>query len=53
MTYKQAQKGAAIAGAVLFTMPVLDVILGAGSGGVVHLIVGSFGAALIALSGRW
>ena len=53
MTSKQAQKSAAIAGAVLFTMPVLDVVLGAGSYGMVHLVVGSFGAALIALSGRW
>lgn len=53
MTYKQARQRAAIAGAVLFTMPVLDVILGAGTGGVVHLVVGSLGAALVALSGKW
>jgi hypothetical protein len=53
MTYKQARGGAAIAGALLFAMPVLDVFLGVGTPGAVHLIVGTFGAMLIALSGYW
>ena len=53
MNYKDARTGAAIAGAVLFAMPMLDVLLGVASPGAVHLIVGTFGAALIALSGRW
>jgi hypothetical protein len=35
---------------MLFAMPVLDVLLGVGSPGAVHLIVGTSGAALIALS---
>ena len=50
MTYRDARRGAAIAGTMLFAMPVLDVLLGVGSPGAVHLIVGTFGAALIALS---
>lgn len=52
-SYKQARQGAALAGALLFAMPVLDVLLGAGSAGAVHLIVGALGAMLIALSGYW
>ena len=51
MTYREARLGAAIAGAVLFAMPVLDVVLGIGKPGAVHLVVGTFGATLIALSG--
>jgi len=38
-------RGAGIAGTVLFAMPVLDVLLGGGSAGAVHAIVGSFGLA--------
>lgn len=53
MTYREARRGAAIAGAVLFAMPVLDVLVGVGTPGAVHLIVGTFGAMLIALSGKW
>ncbi len=53
MTYRNAKRGAAIAGAVLFTMPVLDVFIGVGSPGPVHLLVGTMGAVLIALSGTW
>ena len=53
MTYREARRGAAIAGAALFAMPVLDVFLGGGNGSAVHLIAGTFGATLIALSGKW
>ena len=53
MTYREARRGAAIAGAVLFSMPVMDVLLGNASPGLVHFIVGSFGATLIALAGTW
>jgi hypothetical protein len=53
MTTRDARRGAAVAGAVLFAVPVLDVILGAGSPGLVHFLVGTFGAALVALSGAW
>jgi hypothetical protein len=53
MTYRDAKIGAAIAGAVLFTMPVLDVFIGIGSAGPVHLLVGTTGAVLIAISGIW
>jgi hypothetical protein len=53
MSYRDARIGAAIAGAVLFSMPVLDVVLGIGTPGPVHLLVGSFGATLIAVSGTW
>jgi hypothetical protein len=53
MTYRNAKTGAAIAGAVLFAMPVLEVFIGIGSPGPVHLLVGTMGAVLIALSGTW
>ena len=53
MTTRDAKRGATIAGAVLFTMPLLDVVLGVGTAGVVHVIVGTLGATLIALSARW
>jgi len=53
MTYRDAKRGAAIAGAVLFSMPLLDVFVGVGSAGPVHLLVGTMGAVLIALSGTW
>ena len=41
---------ALFAGILLLGMPVLDVVLGARSPGVVHAIVGGFGAALLAIS---
>jgi hypothetical protein len=53
MSTQDAKRGAAIAAAVLFAMPLLDVLLGTGTPGVVHLIVGTFGATLVALSGKW
>jgi hypothetical protein len=52
MTYRDASRGAAIAGAVLFAMPLLEVLYGLGSPGPVHLVIGSFGLAPVALSGR-
>ena len=53
MTYRNAKIGAAIAGAVLFTMPLLDAFIGVGSAGPVHFLVGTMGAVLIAVSGTW
>jgi hypothetical protein len=43
-----------VAGAVLFAMPVAEVMLGLGTAGPVHFIVGILGAGLLAvgLSGR-
>ena len=41
---------ALIAGVLLFAMPVLDALLGGGSPGLVHAIVGGFGLSLLALS---
>jgi len=41
---------ALFAGILLLGMPVFDVVLGAGSPGVVHAIVGGFGVALLAIS---
>lgn len=38
------------AGVLLLAMPVLDVVVGAGSPGVVHAIVGGFGLGLLAIS---
>lgn len=53
MTYRDARRGAAIAGAMLLALPVLDIAMGAASAGVTHFVVGAFGASLIALSARW
>jgi hypothetical protein len=53
MTHRNAKRGAAIAGAMLFAMPVLDVFAGVGTPGALHVIVGTLGAMLIALSGYW
>ena len=44
MTYREARRGAAIAGAVLFAMPIAEVMLGLGTAGPVHFIVGTLGA---------
>jgi hypothetical protein len=41
---------ALFAGLLLFAMPVIDLLLGGGSPGLVHAVVGSFGLALFALS---
>ncbi len=53
MTYREARRGAAVAGGLLLSMPALDVLLGTGTPGLVHFIVGTFGATLLALSGTW
>jgi hypothetical protein len=53
MTYREARRGAAIAGGLLLSMPALDLLLGTGTPGLVHFIVGTFGATLLALSGTW
>ena len=52
MTYRQARRGAAIAGATLFALPLVEVLYGLGTPGPVHFIVGSLGVALLGLSGR-
>jgi hypothetical protein len=53
MTYRDAKRGAAVAGAILFLMPLLDVFVGVGTPGAVHVIVATLGAMLVALSGTW
>ena len=52
MSYKQARRGAALAGSALFAMPVLEVVLGFGTPGPLHVIVAAFGVTLVALSAR-
>lgn len=42
--------GAWLAGALLVAMPALDLLVGAGSAGPVHAIVGSFGLVLFAVA---
>lgn len=49
MSYRNARRGAAISGALLFAVPLMDVLLlGFSSAGPTHFIVGSFGLALFA-----
>ncbi len=52
MTYRDARRGAAISGAILFALPLAEVLYGLGTPGPVHFIVGSLGLALLGLSGR-
>lgn len=52
MTYRAARRGAAIAGTLLFVMPVIEVFYGFNSPGPVHFIVASLGLVLVTLSGR-
>jgi hypothetical protein len=52
MSYKNATTGVAVAGVVLVAVPVLAVALGMGTPGPLHVIVGGFGALLVALSGK-
>lgn len=52
MTYREARRGAAIAGAMLLGMPLMEVAYGMASPGPLHFVVGSFGLALIVVSGR-
>lgn len=53
MTYREARRGAALAGAMLLSIPTTEVLYGMASPGPVHFIVGSLGLALVVLSGRW
>ena len=52
MTYRTARRGGAIAGALLFAMPLVEVLYGMASPGPVHFMVGSLGLGLVLLSGR-
>jgi hypothetical protein len=52
MTYREASRGAAIAGAVLVGLPVIELLYGPGTPGPVHLVIGVFGLALLGVSGR-
>lgn len=52
MTYRDARRGAAIAGAVLFAVPLIEVLYGLAAPGPTHFIVGALGVALVGLSGR-
>lgn len=54
MTYREARSGAAIAGAILCAMPLVDMLLGPGGSSPLHWIVGVMGAALLlaSLAGR-
>jgi hypothetical protein len=52
MSYKEARRGAAIAGTVLFVIPVIEVYYGFNAPGPVHFIVATLGLALLGLSGR-
>ncbi len=54
MTLREARKGAAIAGAVLFIIPVVEVFFGARGIGAEHLVTGVIGLWLlgIATAGR-
>jgi hypothetical protein len=52
MTYREARRGGAIAGALLLAMPLVEVLYGMATPGPVHFVVGSLGLALVAISGR-
>ena len=53
MTYAE-RSGAAIGGAILLAIPVIDAVAGSGVVGPVHFVLGIFGAVLMAagVSGR-
>lgn len=55
MTYREARRGAVLAGAMLGSVPIAEVAFGMGVAGPVHLIVVTIGALLVAagLSGRF
>jgi hypothetical protein len=55
MTFREARRGAAIAGAILFAMPFSEVMVRWENPGPVHFIVGTLGVGMIvaALSGRF
>ncbi len=51
---RERASGAALAGALLAAMPLLDVVLGGGGGVAVRVVVGGCGIALLALAaGSW
>ncbi len=50
MTYRNARRGAAIAGAVLFAVPLIDVMYAPAVVGATHFIAGALGLALIGLA---
>jgi hypothetical protein len=50
MRNRNLASGATLAGALLFAMPALDLILGAADPGPVHAVVGSFGLLLFAVA---
>jgi hypothetical protein len=52
MSYRDARRGAALAGALLFALPLVEVLYGLGTPGPTHFVVGVFGAALMGLSRR-
>jgi hypothetical protein len=52
MTYREARRGAAIAGALLTGLPVVEVLYGLGTPGPVHFVMGVFGLALLGIAGR-
>jgi hypothetical protein len=52
MSYRDARRGAAITGTVLFGLPVVEVLHGLGTPGPTHFVVALFGLALVALSIR-
>ncbi len=52
MSYREARRGAAIAGTVLFALPVVELIYGLAAPGPTHFVVGVFGLALVGLAGR-
>jgi len=53
MSYRDARRGAVIAGVLLVSMPLMDVLLGAPSPGLAHFAVGAVGVTLIVLSAIW
>lgn len=52
MRHDHAMTGAAVAGVVLVAIPALAVALSMGNPGPLHVVVGGFGALLVALSER-
>ena len=55
MSLRELRNGAAIAGAVLLILPVVEVAFGAGGIGPEHVATGLFGMSLVGLgtAGRW
>ncbi len=49
MTLRDARRGAAVAGAVLFVLPVMEVLFGARGIGAEHVVTGVFGLWLLGI----